>query len=177
MRTVAYVGFGANLGDTEATLDAAIEKISATPGVRILKVSSIYKTTPVGLVDDGPDFINAAIELETDLNPLELMNDLRKIERSLGKRRQHRSDRSRKIDLDLLLFGNKRFFSHGLEIPHPRMENRGFVLVPLVEIAPNFVHPGLNLTMKRMLDRLDRSEIKDVRLVKPVDLGQEHIID
>ena len=177
MRTVAYVGFGANLGDPEATLVATLQKIREMPCVVLLKVSSIYKTAPVGLVDDGPEFLNAAIEMETELTPLELMNDLRKIERSLGKHRQHRSDRSRKIDLDLLLFGKRRFSAYGLEIPHPRMESRGFVLVPLVEIAPDAIHPGLNLTIKQMLDRLDRQDVEDVRLVKAADLKREPVFD
>jgi len=177
MLSVVYVGLGANLGDPEATLNAALKKIWDLPRVSLTKVSSIYKTPPVGLVDDGPDFLNAAMELKTELTPLELMNDLRKIERSLGKHRQHRSDRSRKIDLDLLLFGGRRFLAHGLEIPHPRMESRGFVLVPLVEIAPDVVHPGLNLTLRRMLERLDRQDVKDVRLFKPFDLKQEHRFD
>ena len=177
MLSVAYVGFGANLGDPEATLKAALKKIWDLPRVSLTKVSSIYSTPPVGLVDDGPDFLNAAVELKTELTPLELMNDLRKIERSLGKHRQHRSDRSRKIDLDLLLFGKRRFSAYGLEIPHPRMEGRGFVLVPLVEIAPDAIHPGLNLTIKQMLDRLDRQDVEDVRLFKAADLKKEPVFD
>ncbi|MFH0957083.1 MAG: 2-amino-4-hydroxy-6-hydroxymethyldihydropteridine diphosphokinase [Pseudomonadota bacterium] len=177
MWSVAYVGFGANLGDPEATLMVALEKIGALNGVSLRKVSSIYQTAPVGLVDGGPEFLNAAMELKTELKPLELMNDLRKIERALGKHRQHRSDRSRKIDLDLLLFGGKRFVAHGVEIPHPRMDDRAFVLVPLVEIAPDLVHPKLKLTLKQMLEKLNRQDVQDVRLLKTVDFNQEHPID
>ncbi|MGC8602413.1 MAG: 2-amino-4-hydroxy-6-hydroxymethyldihydropteridine diphosphokinase [Desulfomonilaceae bacterium] len=166
MRSIAYVGFGANLGDPEETFYKAIEKIEALERVSLTEMSSLYKTDPVDLKDDGPEFLNAVFEIQTELTPFELIYHLRKIERSLGKNRCHKSDRSRKIDLDLLLFGDKSFSTKTLEVPHPRMNHRSFVLLPLVEIAPDVVHPGLNMTVKNMLDGLTPEEINGVRFFK-----------
>lgn len=164
MRSIAYIGFGANLGDPEETFFKAVEQIGNLPGTIVTKVSSLYKTDPVDLIDEGPEFLNAVFEVETELTYWKLIQCLRRIERSLGKRRYHRSDRSRKIDLDLLLFGKKSFSDNGLEIPHPRMATRAFVLVPLVEIAADVVHPRSKLTLKEMLNKLAPDEIKGVRL-------------
>lgn len=169
MLSIAYVGFGANLGDPEITFDKAIEKIEALDNVAVTNVSSLYKTDPVGLQDDGPEFLNAVLEIRTSLSPFDLIHHLRKIERSLGKKRCHKSDRSRKIDLDLLLFGDKSFWSKTLEVPHPRMNNRGFVMVPLVEIAPDFVHPVLKMTLRNMLDILTPDEKNGVRRLRSVN--------
>ena len=169
MRSIAYIGFGANLGDPEDAFYKALEKISALESVTLTKVSSLYKTAPVGLTDAGPEFLNAVFEVLTDMAPYELMRNLRKIERSLGKNRCHKSDRSRKIDLDLLLFNDESFASNGLEVPHPRMDNRGFVLAPLAEIAPDFTHPRQKLTLKKMLDRLTPEDVHGVRLFKTVN--------
>ncbi|MGC8660134.1 MAG: 2-amino-4-hydroxy-6-hydroxymethyldihydropteridine diphosphokinase [Desulfomonilaceae bacterium] len=172
MISIAYVGFGANLGDPEDTFYRAIEKIDALDNVSVTKTSSIYETDPVGLRDDGPEFLNAVLEVQTSLSPFELIHHLRKIERSLGKNRCHKSDRSRKIDLDLLLFGDKSFWSKTLEVPHPRMNDRGFVLVPLVELAPEFIHPVLGISLNKMLDALVPEEKNGVRLLKSVELRE-----
>jgi 2-amino-4-hydroxy-6-hydroxymethyldihydropteridine diphosphokinase len=169
VRSIAYVGFGGNLGDPEETFYSALEKIEALESVSVTNTSSLYKTDPVGLVDGGGDFVNAVVEIETYRSPEQLIYDLRKIERSLGKSRSHSSDRSRKIDLDLLLFGSRHFSSKELEVPHPRMASRAFVLVPLEEIAPDFTHPALNMTLREVLAQLGDDEVRGVRLFKGVD--------
>ena len=169
MCSLAYIGFGANLGDPEDTFFKAMEKIGALKRVYLRKVSSLYRTEPVGLKDNGPEFLNAVLEAQVEMSPFDLIYDLRKIEKALGKNRSHKSDRSRKIDLDLLLFADKVFSSDTLEVPHPRMESRGFVLAPLAEIAPDFVHPGLKLTISELLDNLDPEELRKVRLFKAVN--------
>ncbi len=169
MRSIAYVGFGGNLGDPEDTFYRALEKIEALESVSVTNISSLYKTDPVGLADGGGDFVNAVVEIDTYRSPEQLIYDLRKIERSLGKSRSHRSDRSRKIDLDLLLFGSRHFAGKELEVPHPRMASRAFVLVPLVEIAPDFTHPALNMTLREILAQLGDDEVMGVRLFKGVD--------
>lgn len=170
MRSIAYVGFGANLGDPEETFCKAVQQTDILPGTVVTKVSSLYKTDPVGLIDEGPEFLNAVFEVETQLTAWKFIQCLRRIERSLGKRRDHRSDRSRKIDLDLLLFGKKSFSDNGLEVPHPRMATRAFVLVPLVEIAADVAQPGSKLTLREMLNRLSPEEIEGVRLFKNIRL-------
>ena len=169
MRSIAYVGFGGNLGNPEETFYSALKKIEALEGVCITNISSLYKTAPVGLVDGGGEFVNAVVEVQTYRSPEQLIYDLRKIERSLGKSRSHSSDRSRTIDLDLLLFGSRCFSSKELEVPHPRMASRAFVLVPLVEIAPDFTHPALNMSLREILARLEDDQISGVRLFKGVD--------
>ncbi len=168
MCSLAYIGFGANLGDPEETFYRAVKEIGALKRVYLGKVSSLYKTEPVGLKDNGPEFLNAVVETRVELSPFDLIYNLRKIERVLGKNRSHRSDRSRKIDLDLLLFADKVFSSDTLEVPHPRMKTRGFVLAPLAEIAPDFIHPGLKLTIRELLNNLDPEELRKVRLFKAV---------
>ena len=169
MCSLAYIGFGANLGDPEDTFYKAMEKIGTLKWVYLRKVSSLYKTEPVGLKDNGPEFLNAVLEAQVEMSPFDLIYDLRKIERALGKNHSHKSDRSRKIDLDLLLFADKVLSSDTLEVPHPRMETRGFVLAPLAEIAPDFVHPGLKLTIRELLDKLSPEELCKVRLFKAVN--------
>jgi 2-amino-4-hydroxy-6-hydroxymethyldihydropteridine diphosphokinase len=107
--------------------------------------------------------LNGAIELETVLVPRELLQVLRSIERRLGKSPSHTSDRSRIIDLDLLLFGSEQVKERDLEIPHPRMHRRGFVLIPLSEIASDAVHPGQECTVEDLVGRLPQVEVLGVR--------------
>jgi len=162
MRAIAHIGFGSNMGDREAAYQAALESLTRLPGTEVKAHSSLYETEPVGLVDGGPRFLNAAIALETNLRPAELLVFLRSVELKLGKSPLHRSDLSRPIDLDLLLYGDEIIQEDGLEVPHPRMHERGFVLVPLAEIASESVQPVLRCTVGVLLSRLTDEELKCV---------------
>jgi 2-amino-4-hydroxy-6-hydroxymethyldihydropteridine diphosphokinase len=133
------------------------------PGTVVLGRSRLYETDPVGLVDQGPVFLNAVIEVQTDLSPAEIMDGMRKIELDLGKAPDHQSDRSRAIDLDLLLYGDRIVREDGIMVPHPRMHTRAFVLVPLEELAPQLVVPTLDLSVRELLLGLPETERRGVR--------------
>ena len=137
----AFVGLGSNLGEREATLWKALEGLGATEGIEVLAISSFRETEPVGVVDQ-PRFVNAAAALETSLSPRELLERLLDVERSLGR---HRAVEERwgprTLDLDLLLYGGESIDEPGLEVPHPRLTERAFVLEPLLELDPDLRLP------------------------------------
>jgi 2-amino-4-hydroxy-6-hydroxymethyldihydropteridine diphosphokinase len=145
--TVAYVGLGANLGDREATIRAAVAQL---PGV--VAVSPLRETDPVG-VTDQPQFLNGVAALETELPPRELLDVLLAVERGLGRERRERWG-PRTIDLDLLLYGDEVIDEDGLTVPHPRLRERRFVLEPLADLAPKLVVPGLG-GVEELLAELD----------------------
>lgn len=137
----AYVGLGSNLGEREATLWKALEGLGATEGIEVLAVSSFRETDPVGVVDQ-PRFVNAAAALETSLSPRELLERLLDVERSLGRDRAVEERWGpRTLDLDLLLYGGESIDEPGLEVPHPRLTERAFVLEPLLELDPDLRLP------------------------------------
>ena len=154
--TIAYVALGANLGDREANIRAALDQLGRTPAVRVTKVSALLENPAVGGPDDSPPFLNAVAELETTIEPEALMRRLLEIESHLGRRRTERWG-PRTIDLDLLLYGDRRIDSPGLHVPHPRMAERSFVLQPMAEIAPKVIHPVTRMSMSEMLAALRRS--------------------
>jgi 2-amino-4-hydroxy-6-hydroxymethyldihydropteridine diphosphokinase len=133
--TVAYVGLGANLGDREHAIRAAAAALPAR------RLSTIVETEPWGL-EDQPPFLNAVAEVETELPPRSLLERLLAIERSLGRRRDGPRWGPRTIDLDLLLYGDETVDEAGLTVPHPRLDERAFVLEPLAELAPSLIVPG-----------------------------------
>lgn len=142
---LACVGLGANLGDAPATLRAALAALGAQPGMRVLRASSLYRTPAWGLREQ-PDFINAAAVLATSLDAPSLLARLLAIESTFGRRRAaDGSDRwgPRTLDLDLLLFDEEAIDVPGLCVPHPRLHERAFALVPLAEIAPDARIPGI----------------------------------
>jgi len=153
---IAYVGLGSNMGDREAMLRAALDQLAQLPLTAVMRVSSVYETEPVG-VSDQPWFLNAVSQLETDLTPGQLMWNLQRVERALGRvRRVHWGPRT--IDLDLLLAGPWVIDEPGLKLPHPELLNRAFALVPLVEIDPLLVHPVTGETLLQHLARLGSSK-------------------
>ena len=135
-----FVGLGANLGDARATMKAALAELAALPQTQRVAQSSLYRTAPVQA--SGPDFINAVAELRTALQPLELLHALQAIEQAHGRLRPYRNA-PRTLDLDLLLHGQRVLAEPGLEVPHPRLHERAFVLQPLLELAPTLEHPRL----------------------------------
>ena len=137
----AFVGLGSNLGEREETLREALTRLGELDGVALVAVSSFRETDPVGNVDQ-PRFVNGAAEIETNLGPRELLDRLLEVERSLGRDRS-REERwgPRTVDLDLLLYGDETVGEVGLEIPHPRLAERPFVLEPLLELDPELRLP------------------------------------
>ena len=137
----SYIGLGSNLGDREGFLRRALELLRVEPEIDVTAVSSVRETDPVGLVDQ-PRFLNAVARVETDLAPRELLDRMLAAERELGRRRDGPRFGPRTIDLDLLLYGDEQIEEPGLEIPHPRLAERRFVLEPLAELDAALEVPG-----------------------------------
>ena len=139
----AYVGLGGNVGSARDTLRAAIRTFDALPSTRLLRASRLYRTPAWGR-EDQPEFVNAAAAIETTLAPRALLEALLAIERTHGRERDADGERwgPRTLDLDLLLYGGDEVDEPGLHVPHPHLHERAFVLVPLLEIAPDLVIPG-----------------------------------
>lgn len=136
----AFIGIGSNLGDRETHLRGALELLSAEEGIKIVAVSVLRETEPVGPVEQGP-FLNGAVHVDTELRPKELLERLLDIEERLGRVRRERFG-PRTIDLDLLVYGDEVLDEPGLTLPHPRLHERRFALEPLAELAPGLVLPG-----------------------------------
>jgi 2-amino-4-hydroxy-6-hydroxymethyldihydropteridine diphosphokinase len=151
---LAYIGLGSNLGGREEYLRTAIKMLAKIENVSL--VSSIYESDPVDFLDQSP-FLNMVIELETDRQPVDLLKLLQEFEKDLHRERSF-PNAPRTIDLDVLLYDQIVENSQDLTIPHPRMLERAFVLVPLAEIAPNVVVPTVGKTVKALLDALEHTE-------------------
>ncbi len=147
---VAYIGLGSNLGDRRATLDAAVRRLRAEPGLRVLAVSGYYETAPVDCPPESGDYLNAAVAIETDRDPHDLLKLLQHIERQYGRVRTGVNS-PRTLDLDLLLYGNRVINTPDLVVPHPRMHERAFVLVPLADVEEDAVHPVLGKSIQELV--------------------------
>lgn len=149
------------MGDRKKSLEATCERLSQHPDIRITAISSFYETEPVGYQDQGW-FINRAIGIETSLSPMKLLKTTQGIEKDLGRERSIRWG-PRTIDIDILAYGRRIINTPALKIPHPRLHERRFVLVPLDEIAANFVHPVLGKSINSILiDTQDKSLVKRI---------------
>lgn len=159
MRTTVYLSLGSNLGDRAANLRAAIAELPAA-GVSVTKISSFYETEPVDYLKQ-PWFLNCAVQGETERDALPLLRDLRGIETNLGSKKEFAKG-PRLLDIDLLLYGGEAMNTPELQVPHPRMLQRRFVLAPLVEIAPEVSHPSWKgLTARAALERAaDKTEVR-----------------
>jgi 2-amino-4-hydroxy-6-hydroxymethyldihydropteridine diphosphokinase len=153
MSILAYIGIGSNVGDKKANCLKGIELLAEAG--RVVRVSSLYYTEPVGFKEQE-DFINAVVGLETDFPPADLLSICHSIENRLGRIRTLRWG-PRTLDLDILLYGELVMDQPDLVIPHPMMSARKFVLIPLAEIAPHAVHPGLNKSAAQLLQELRNS--------------------
>jgi len=149
MMSVVYIGIGSNTGDREVNVRTALKRFRQK-GIMIKQESSRYETEPWG-VRDQPGFLNMAVQIETELEPEELLQTLKDIETEMGRERTFRWG-PRIIDLDILLFDNLVVDGEDLKIPHPLMQERDFVLKPLAEIAPKVKHPVLQKSIKELLE-------------------------
>lgn len=155
--TPTAIALGSNLGESLAILQDALKLLSQTPAITLQHCSSWYQTAPVG--PPQPDFINGCALLQVQLTPPELLEILLEIEAKFGRIRKERNG-PRTLDLDLLLFDDLILDSPRLQIPHPRMLERAFVLVPLAEIAPNWVEPVSGIAIAQLLQRVDCSGVR-----------------
>jgi 2-amino-4-hydroxy-6-hydroxymethyldihydropteridine diphosphokinase len=168
--TAAHIALGSNLGDRAANLRTALEMLAQTAGISITAVSAIYETAPVG----GPEqdhYLNACAALDTELTPTRLLLMMLDIEEKIGRVRKVRWG-PRIIDLDLLLYGEIMMNTPLLELPHPRMSERDFVLIPLADIAPDQIIPGLNQTVALTLAGRPKNE--EIKLFLPTG-WYEHV--
>jgi 2-amino-4-hydroxy-6-hydroxymethyldihydropteridine diphosphokinase len=158
---IAYLGLGANLGDPKRQLEEALRRLAASDEVEVLKVSTFYLNPPLG-PPEQPWYVNAAAQIRTRLAPEELWRVLRQVEEALGRVRGERWG-PRLIDLDLLLYNGAIITGPHLVVPHPEMQRRAFVLVPLAEIAPEAWHPVLKKSAAQLLAELDPAARKALR--------------
>jgi 2-amino-4-hydroxy-6-hydroxymethyldihydropteridine diphosphokinase len=150
MRKTAYIGIGSNLGDKLNNCDKAIDLINGISGCGVTGRSDFFRTEPVG-VEAQDWYVNGVISLKTDLSVKELLNNLLAIESGMGRKREKKWG-PRIIDLDILLFGEEVIEEKDLRVPHPHMHLRRFVLVPMVQLAPDLIHPVLGTTMAELLN-------------------------
>jgi 2-amino-4-hydroxy-6-hydroxymethyldihydropteridine diphosphokinase len=161
-RETVYIGFGSNQGDRQDYCDRAVTLLGLLPHSQVMAVSSLYETEPV--VDErtnpGTDlFLNGVVCLETEIVPRRLLEVCREIEQALGRDHDQRHG-PRTLDLDILFYGSRILHENDLSIPHPRLHLRRFVLVPMVELDPEWRHPALGVSVSELLDRLPSSHVR-----------------
>jgi 2-amino-4-hydroxy-6-hydroxymethyldihydropteridine diphosphokinase len=159
-----YLGLGSNLGDRSAYLKKAVEEMQ--PDVQVLCASAIYETAPWGFVDQE-DFLNMVIEAETELSPPALLKKIKETEKHVGRQATFRNG-PREIDIDILVYGDEEFKEDGLQIPHPRLHERVFMLVPLAELVPELRIPGQDQSVAELVQYLDVSGVQKY-VTEPAD--------
>ena len=164
----AWIGLGSNLGDRLWHLRRGLGLVAALFGTKVVAVSSVYDTAPLGTTDQ-PRFLNAVAALETGLEPRALLRELQRIERVSGRERRERWG-PRTLDLDLLVYEGRVESGPEFEVPHPRMLGRAFVLVPLAEIAPDLVVPGQTATARELADRASADAPDLRRVAEPLEV-------
>ncbi len=160
MKNTVFIGLGSNLGDREMYIHRAIERLRDHPGFSFFRVSSFYDTPSVGW--DGPDYLNAVCSFETALDAENVHDFLKQTEMAFGRVRSVQNA-PRTLDLDLLSYGNQTFSTAELTVPHPRLHERAFVLVPLREIAAHWVHPLSHKTVEELLAVLPEADLKSIK--------------
>jgi 2-amino-4-hydroxy-6-hydroxymethyldihydropteridine diphosphokinase len=159
-QATVYIGVGSNLGDKPHNCRHSLQRINQLPGCKVTACSDIFKTEPEGVT--GQDwYANCVAEIKTRHTPFQLLKDLLAIEYDMGRVRTKRWE-SRIIDLDILLFGQAIIESNNLTIPHPLLRKRRFVLEPLVQLAPDLVHPVLNVTIRQLFNELPKGSFAEV---------------
>jgi len=157
----AFLALGSNIGDREANLRDAVDRL-ASDEIHVLRRSSLYETAPQEMLDQ-PSFLNAVVEVETSLLPMQLLARIREIEREMGRQRIAPKG-PRNIDIDILFYGRAVITTQELEVPHPRLAQRRFVLEPLAEIAPDFRHPVTGKTASEILAALEPQGVRRLAL-------------
>ncbi|MBK8740957.1 MAG: 2-amino-4-hydroxy-6-hydroxymethyldihydropteridine diphosphokinase [Betaproteobacteria bacterium] len=160
MKRRAYIGLGSNLGDREGRLRAAIKALGKIAGISVATASATYVSAPVGASEPQPDYFNAVVAIDTTLAPRALLDALQRIEHDAGRARvAGERNTARTLDLDILLIADVIIDEPGLHVPHPRLQDRAFVVLPLLEIAPDCVIPGLG-PLRALLPRVAGQSIR-----------------
>ena len=162
MGEIVYLSLGSNLGNRESYLTRATERLSHMVGLKLLAESSLYHSRPLDCPEDCPDFLNKLLKLECSLKPVQLLDNTERLEIEFG-RREKDARANRVIDIDILLFGDRIFKNERLEIPHPRMSERAFVLIPLNEIDPDVVDPRNNRPFSQLIAKLGDQGVKIIK--------------
>jgi len=157
-QSLCFIGLGSNLGGSREQLQRALFDLAQLPGTQLLAHSSLYRSAPVGYLDQ-PDFVNAVAKIATTLTPQALLAALLHIEQQHGRERTFQNA-PRTLDMDVLLYGERQIHEHGLTVPHPEMHLRAFVLLPLLEIAPDCLIPGRGAARDFMLGCADQVLVK-----------------
>ncbi|HEY4554042.1 MAG TPA: 2-amino-4-hydroxy-6-hydroxymethyldihydropteridine diphosphokinase [Bacillaceae bacterium] len=165
MANTAYLSLGSNMGNRIVNLKRAVEELGRRQGIKVDALSSVYETDPVGYTDQDA-FLNMAVKISTSLLPEQLLGVCLTVEAELGRTREIRWG-PRIIDLDILLYNNENIETEALQVPHPRMAERAFVLVPLLELDRNLEHPATNAPLVEVLDEIPDKE--GVRLWKQIN--------
>ncbi|MFJ7851094.1 2-amino-4-hydroxy-6-hydroxymethyldihydropteridine diphosphokinase [Peribacillus sp. NPDC097206] len=162
MKNISYLSIGSNMGESFDTFQRAFQLLSEDPHIKLVSCSSLYETDPVGYTDQDC-FLNAVIKVETDLTPEDLLRACMQVEQELGRKRNVRWG-PRTLDLDILLYNHENVETEILSIPHPRMHERAFVIIPLMELEPDIILPKMNTSLSDLLEKIPDKE--GVRLWK-----------